>query len=81
MHKTEWSIADAKGKLSEVLTHAERESQVITRRHRRYIVIDGDAYARLIGGAPTVKALLLGGPGLEGVDLKRDRSTGRKMLP
>lgn len=34
MPHCEWSIADAKSKLSEVLNLAEQEAQAITRRNR-----------------------------------------------
>jgi prevent-host-death family protein len=79
MPHTEWTIADAKSKLSEVLNLAEQEAQIITRRDRQYVVMDGDAYRRLTGAQPTLKDLILGGPSLDGVDLKRDQSAGREL--
>jgi prevent-host-death family protein len=79
MPTAEWSVADAKSKLSEVLNLAEHEAQVITRRDRRYVVLDGDEYQRLTGNVPTLKDLILSGPGLDGVDLERDRSAGREV--
>jgi len=79
MKPTEWRIADAKSKLSEVLNRAERQAQVITRRDRRFIVMDGEHYRRLTGAAPSLKDLILNGPTLEGVDLDRDRSLGREI--
>ncbi|QDV71905.1 type II toxin-antitoxin system Phd/YefM family antitoxin [Botrimarina mediterranea] len=79
MPHTEWSIADAKSKLSEVLNLAEQEAQIITRRDRQYVVMNGDAYRRLTGAQPTLKNLILGGPSLDGVDLKRDLSPGREL--
>lgn len=76
--QSEWSIAEAKSKLSEVLSLAEHRAQVITRRDRRYVVIDDAVYQRLQGTVPSLKDLILSGPGLDGVDLRRDRSPGRE---
>jgi prevent-host-death family protein len=77
MSTTVWSIADAKSGLSEVLNRAEKQPQVITRRGRRFVLVDGEAYARLTGATPNLKDVILHGPSLEGVDLTRDASTGR----
>jgi prevent-host-death family protein len=74
---SEWSIADAKSRLSEVLNRADEQAQIITRRGRRYVVLDGESYARLTGDSPRLKDVILGGPSLEGVDLARDSSAGR----
>lgn len=79
MPNAEWSIADAKSKLSEVLNLAEHEAQIITRRNRQYVVLDGDEYRRLTGNQPTLKDLILQGPSLAGVDLQRDPSAGRNV--
>lgn len=79
MPRTQWNIADAKSKLSEVLNRAEDEAQVITRRNRQYVVLDGNEYRRLKGTLPNLKDLILGGPSLAGVDLKRDQSRGREL--
>ncbi len=79
MPTTEWSIADAKSKLSEVLNLAEHEAQIITRRNRQYVVLDGAEYLRLKGAVPTLKELILGGPSLEGLDLARDPSPDREL--
>jgi prevent-host-death family protein len=79
MSRAPWTIADAKSRLSEVLNLAEQEAQIITRRSREFVVVDGDAYRRLTGALPTLKDVLLRGPGLEGVDLTRDRSGDREL--
>jgi len=76
---SEWNIADAKSKLSEVLNRAEKEAQIITRRNRQYVVLDGDEYRRLTGARPSLKELILNGPSLEDVDLKRDSSGIREL--
>jgi prevent-host-death family protein len=79
MSPSQWSIADAKSRLSEVLNLAEQEAQVITRRKRQYVVLDGDEYRRLKVSLPSLKQMILRGPSLEGVDLDRDPSGGRKL--
>jgi prevent-host-death family protein len=79
MPHAEWNIADAKSKLSEVLNRAEEETQIIIRRNRQYVVMDGDAYRRLTGSLPSLKDLILSGPSLQGVDLERDPSHGREL--
>jgi prevent-host-death family protein len=79
MPQSEWSVADAKSKLSEVLNRAEQEAQVITRRDRQYVVMDGDQYEQLTGKALSLKELILSGPSLEDVDLERDLSPSREL--
>lgn len=79
MPHSEWSVADAKSKLSEVLNRAEQEAQIITRRNRQYVVMDGEQYQRLTGKTLSLKELILNGPSLEGVDLERDESHGREL--
>jgi len=78
MPTSQWSIADAKSKLSEVLNLAEEEAQIITRRNRQYVVLDGDEYRRLKGSLPSLKELILSGPTLDGVELDRDPSPSRE---
>jgi prevent-host-death family protein len=77
--QAEWSIVDAKSKLSEVLNRAEQEAQFINRRNRQYVVLDGDEYRRLTGNLPSLKELILRGPSLEDIDLARDKSAGREL--
>jgi len=79
MSLSHWSIADAKSKLSEVLNLAQQQPQIITRRNRQYVVLDGDEYQRLKGITPSLKQLILHGPSLEGVKLERDQSPGREI--
>ncbi|NOY42277.1 MAG: type II toxin-antitoxin system Phd/YefM family antitoxin [Planctomycetes bacterium] len=79
MAHSQWSIADAKTKLSEVLNRAEQEVQIITRRDRQYVVMEGDQYQRLTGKIPSLKDMILNGPSLEDVDLDRDPSPSREF--
>jgi len=78
MAHSQWSVADAKSKLSEVLNRAEQEAQIITRRNRQYVVMGGVQYQRLTGKALSLQELILNGPSLEGVDLERDPSPARE---
>ncbi|WP_442482652.1 type II toxin-antitoxin system Phd/YefM family antitoxin [Aeoliella sp. SH292] len=80
MARTEWSIAEAKSRLSEVLNQAEVEAQIITRRHRKFVLLSGSEYSQLVGNQRSLKDLILSGPTLENVELERDRSVGREAL-
>ena len=71
MPNTDWTIAEAKGKLSELLDRADRKAQVINRRGTRYVLIRDERYQELIGKSPSLKELILNGPSLRGVDLER----------
>ena len=79
MSLSEWSIADAKSRFSEVLNRAEQEAQIITRRNRQYVVLNGEEYRRLTGARPSLKDLILNGPSLEAVDLERDNSETQEL--
>jgi prevent-host-death family protein len=79
MPSTEWSIAEAKSRLSEVLNQAEQQAQIITRRQRQFVVLSGREYGRLTGAQASLKDLILLGPSLEGIDLDRDRSASREL--
>ena len=74
----EWKLAEAKMKLSEVVRRALTEGpQRICRRDDAVIVLSEREYEQLTGARPDLKELLLGGPGLDGVDLERDASGPR----
>ena len=75
-----WKLAEAKNKLSEVVKRALTEGpQRILRRDGAVVLLAEAEYDRLTGRRPGMKRLLLGGPGLEGVDLERDRSEMRDV--
>lgn len=74
----DWRLADAKNKLSEVVRRALTEGpQRISRRDDAVFVISEDEYIRLSGAAPSFVAHLLSGPGLDDLDLARDRTPMR----
>ena len=76
----EWKLAEAKNRLSELVTRAATEGPQTIRRHdAAVVVIDEAAYLALTGERPSLKQLLLDGPSLEGVVPKRDRSGMRAV--
>ena len=76
----DWKLADAKNKFSEVVNRAlNEEPQRVLRRDDAVIVVAEEQYERLTGGRPSFKELLLNGPGLDGVDLDRDKSPMRDV--
>jgi Phd_YefM. len=75
----EWNFADAKRRLSEVLTRAENEPQFINLGNSQYVVLNGDEYRRLTGKIPSLKQLILDGPDLSGIDLSRCDSLSDRL--
>lgn len=76
----EWKLAEAKNRLSELVTRASTHGPQTIRRHNAaVVVIDESEYRTLVGKCPTFKQLLLAGPSLEGVILPRDSSLMRKI--
>ena len=75
-----WKLADAKNKFSEVVDRAlHNEPQIISRRGENVIVISEKSYKKLSGKEPTFFDFLFNAPGLEGVDISRDKTTIRKI--
>lgn len=76
----EWLLAEAKNKLSEVVSLALTSGpQRIKRRDQAVILLSEDDYLKLIGEKPSFKNFLMEGPSFEGLDLKRDRTPGRDI--
>lgn len=74
----DWPLADAKNKLSEVMTRALTDGpQRITRRGQAVVVLSETEYRRLTGEDETLSDYLLNGPDLSGLDLERDPSPMR----
>jgi len=75
-----WNLADAKNKFSEVVNRAlHMGPQTISRRGEKVVVINESSYQKLRGKSESFIDFLLKGPGLEGIDLKRDKSLMRKV--
>jgi prevent-host-death family protein len=75
-----WKLADAKNRFSEVVNLALHIGpQTVTRRGEKVIVMSEKAYRKLRGVNVSFLDFLFQGPGLEGVDLKRDNSSIRKV--
>jgi antitoxin Phd len=74
-----WQLAEAKNKLSEVVTLALTEGpQRIKRRDQTVVVISQDEYESLKGNRPSLVQFILDGPDLSDLDLERDRSPIRE---
>ena len=74
----DWLLAEAKNRLSEVMTLALTTGpQKIKRRNQAVIILSEIEYKRLTGDRPSFKEYLMEGPSFEGLDLTRDRSPGR----
>lgn len=76
-----WQVAEAKNKLSEVITRALTDGpQRIRRRGQVVVVLSEDDYQRLTGERETLTAYLLRGPDLSDLDLTRDPSPMREVV-
>jgi prevent-host-death family protein len=77
----EWQLAEAKNRFTEVVNRALAEGpQRVHRRGDTVVIIAECEYDKLIGTRPAFKDFLLGGgPSLEGLDLRRDRSRMRDV--
>jgi antitoxin Phd len=77
----EWRLADAKNRLSELVTRALTEGPQRIRRHNGAVVVVGEEeYEKLTGKRPDFKEFLLGeGPSFQGLNLTRDRSPMRRV--
>jgi prevent-host-death family protein len=75
-----WQLAEAKNKLSEVVTRALTEGpQRIRRRGQVVVVLSEEHYQRLPGERETLKDYLLAAPDLSELDLTRDRGLMREV--
>ena len=75
-----WQLAEAKNKLSEVVTKAFDEGpQFIRRRDQVVVVLSEQEYRRLSGERPSFKEYLMNGPGLDDLDLTRDPTPMRDI--
>jgi prevent-host-death family protein len=76
----DWRFADAKNKLSEVVTRAiHEEPQRIRRRDDTVLVVSQRDYDRMNGKRPDFKSFLLNGPDMGYLDLTRDSSPIREV--
>lgn len=76
----EWLLAEAKNKLSEVVSLALTSGpQRIKKRDQAVILLSEDDYLKLIGEKPSFKNFLMEGLSFEGLDLKRDHTPGRDI--
>jgi prevent-host-death family protein len=75
-----WQLAEAKNKLSEVMTRALTTGPQRIRRRGQVVVLLSEAeYQRLTGQRSTLKDYQLTGPDLSELDLTRDPSPMREI--
>ena len=74
----DWLLAEAKNRLSEVVTLAlTKGPQKVKRRNQAVIILSEEEYKRLTGARMSFKDYLMEGPSFEGLDLTRDTSPSR----
>lgn len=75
-----WTLTDAKNRFTEVVNRAlSMGPQQVSRRGDVVVVLSWDDYAKLTGEKPGFKDLLMKGPDLKELDLKRDQSPMRDV--
>lgn len=76
----DWLLAEAKNRLSEVMTLALTSGpQKIRRRNQAVIILSEGDYERLTGARTSFKDYLMQGPSFEELDLTRDDSPSRDI--
>lgn len=78
---TEWRLAEAKNRFSELVTRALAEGPQRVRRHDAAVIVLAESeYQKLTGKRRDFKQFLMGeGPSLEGVDVTRDHAPSRQV--
>ena len=78
-----WKLEDAKARFSELvrLAHVEGPQAVTVRGRRAVVIVDADEYERLAAPKPKLGLVeFLESLDLDGLDLSRDRDTGRASV-
>ena len=76
----EWQTAEAKNRFSELLNRAETEGpQHVTRRNKRFVVIEECDYLRTLKPKRDLIDLLINGPKIENVVLPERRVDTRPV--
>jgi antitoxin Phd len=80
LNKSDWNLADAKNKLSEVVNLALHSGpQTISRRGEKVVVLNEKNYQKMRGAEMSFIDFLFSGPGLDGIHLTRGKSLMRKV--
>jgi prevent-host-death family protein len=75
-----WKLAEAKNRLSELVTRAATEGPQTIRRHRDSVVVISEAeYLTLTGEKPSLIDYILQGPRLDDLKIERDKSPMREL--
>ena len=76
---TEWRLAEAKNRFSELVTRALAEGPQRVRRHDAAVIVLAE-YEKLTGKSSDFKQFLMGGgPSFDGLDLTRDDAPLRQV--
>jgi antitoxin Phd len=75
-----WQVAEAKNKLSEVISRALTDGPRRIRRRGQVVIVHSEEdYQRLTGERESLTAYILGGPDLSDLDLARDPTPMREV--
>lgn len=76
-----WQVQEAKTRLSELIEEADKKGpQIITRHGSEHAVVLSIAdYHALTDRRENLRDYLLGGPKMDGFEVKRSRDKGRKI--
>jgi len=76
-----WQIQEAKTHFSKVIEEANSNGPQVITRHgsERAVILSVADYRTLTAHKPDLREYLLGGPKVDGFEVKRDRDTGRKI--
>jgi antitoxin Phd len=76
-----WQVQEAKTRLSELMEDADKKGpQIITRHGSEHaVVLSITDYRALTNHRENLRDYLLGGPKVDGFEVKRSRDTGRKV--
>lgn len=77
----DWPLAEAKNRLSEVVTLALTSGpQIVRRRNQSVVILSEVEYQRLTGVRPRFKDYLMQAPSFEDLDLTRNESPSRDVV-
>lgn len=77
----DWKLAEAKNRLSQIVTLALKKGpQKVHRRNESVVILSEEEYQRLTGVRPDFKDYLMQAPSFDGLDLSRDESPSRDVV-
>ena len=77
----DWQLAEAKNRLSEVVTLALTNGpQRVRRRNQSVVILSEIDYRKLTGTTPRFKDYLMQAPSFEGLNFTRDETLSRDVI-